>query len=94
MCEANRMNKIFLILMLLILSQITGCMPLPRIYLGADDVHGWVVDAETKEPIQDVVVLGVWKQYDGYYGSYSANLVMRESYEKYSSIKDVAVAYS
>lgn len=73
------MKIIRLMLVMMTVGLMTGCVPLPRIYLGADDVYGTVVDAETKEPINDVIVLGVWKQYDGYHGNYSANLVMRES---------------
>ena len=66
-------------LVMMVISLITGCVPLPRIYFGADEVYGTVLDAETKEPLQGVNVLGVWKQYDGYHANYSANLVMRES---------------
>ena len=66
-------------LVMMVIGLITGCVPLPRIYLGADEVHGTVVDAETKEPIPDVIVLEIWEQYDGYHRSHSANLILKET---------------
>ena len=66
-------------LVMMVIGLMTGCVPLPRIYFGADEVYGTVVDAETKEPLQGVNVLEIWEQYDGYYGSYSANLILNET---------------
>ena len=73
------MKIIRLILVMMTVGLMTGCVPLPRIYLGADDVYGTVVDEETKKPLQGVNVLEIWEQYDGYYANYSANLVLNET---------------
>ena len=75
-----KMYKISLIFVLFVSCQLTACAIFPRLYLGADKVHGTVIDSETKSPLEGVIVLEMWEQMDGYEGGhYSANLVMNEA---------------
>ena len=67
-------------LVMMVIGLMTGCTYFPRFYLGADEIHGKVVDADTKEPIKDVVVVAVWKQDGGIIEEqHTANLVLRET---------------
>jgi hypothetical protein len=75
------MKNVIPILILLILSQVTGCTYLPRIYLGSGEMRGRVIDAETTTPVQDAVVVAIWKLYG--YGfhekQYTANIAVLET---------------
>ena len=67
-------------LVMMVIGLMTGCTYFPRFYLGADEIHGKVVDAETKQPIKDVVVVAVWKQSGGILEvQHTGNLVLRET---------------
>jgi len=59
------MQRFKFILMFVMLGLVTGCTSLPRFYSG-EEVHGWVVDSVTKEPIKDVVVVEVWELEGGF----------------------------
>jgi len=59
------MQQFKFILMLVMLGLLTGCTSLPRFYSG-EEVHGWVIDSETKEPIKDVVVVIFWRLEGGF----------------------------
>lgn len=48
------------IAMLILLSALSGCANFPRIYSG-EAIQGRVIDSETKQPIEDVVVLEIWE---------------------------------
>ena len=74
------MHTIRFMSLLIMVGLITGCTTFPRFYLGADEIHGKVVDAETKQPIKDVVVVAVWELYGGIFErQHTANLVLRET---------------
>ena len=74
------MRTIRLMLLLAMLGLTASCTTFPRFYLGADEIHGKVVDAETKEPIKDVLVVAVWKLYGGMIErQHTGNLVLLET---------------
>lgn len=58
--EGDKMRITNLIPLWLILGALTGCANIPKIYSG-EAIHGWVIDAQTKQPIEDVVVLEIWE---------------------------------
>jgi hypothetical protein len=72
------MLQIKLIILLAMLSLTTACTSLPRIYSG-EDVHGWVIDSETKEPVEGVVVVEVWKLEGGWHSDHTANIHIAET---------------
>jgi len=57
---------------------ISGCTSFPRIYSG-EEVHGWVVDEKTGEPIEDVVVVIAWELQGGWHTDHTANIHIAEA---------------
>ncbi len=76
--DIKKLKHIFSIMSLLLF--LTGCSYFPRVYM-ADEVHGSVVDAETGEPIDDVMVLIYWEQWGGFLseGHVTQYLVLKET---------------
>lgn len=56
------MRKSKFIVLWILISSLSACANFPRIYSGKS-VHGWVIDAKTKQPIKDVVVVEIWELY-------------------------------
>lgn len=74
----NIMVQKKLVLLCLVISLLTGCTSLPRIYSG-EEVHGWVIDSKTKQPIKDVVVVEIWELEGGWHTDHTANIQIAET---------------
>jgi len=73
------MHSVKLILLVAVMIFVSACTSMPRIYSG-DEVHGWVVDSKTKEPIEDVVVVIVWELEGGFiHTDHTANIHIAEA---------------
>jgi len=72
------MLQIKLVILFTVLGLITGCTSFPRIYSG-DEIHGWVIDSKTKQPIKDVVVVEIWKLRGGMHVDHTANIHIAET---------------
>ena len=65
--------------MVVMLVLAAGCTSLPRYYSG-EEVHGWVIDSATKEPIKDVIVVEVWELEGGFpHTDHTANIHIAET---------------
>lgn len=51
---------------------------LPNIYSG-NELNGIVLDADTNEPLKDIVVVAAWKLEGGYHGEFSGYLHIEET---------------
>jgi hypothetical protein len=56
-----------LLIVMIALSTFGGCVLAPPFYWG-EEIHGRVVDADTKAPVEGAVVVADWKLYAGGYG--------------------------
>lgn len=73
------MHSVKLILLVAVMIFVSACTSMPRIYSG-DEVHGWVVDSKTKEPIEDVVVVIAWELEGGFiHTDHTANIHIAET---------------
>jgi len=71
-----RKKQIYLPIILVVVS---GCTHFPRVYLGAEEIHGWAVDSKTKEPIENVIVLAIWELEGGLHVDHTANIMIMET---------------
>ena len=75
----NCMHLVKSILFISMAIFISACTSMPRIYSG-EEVHGWVVDSKTKEPIEDVVVVIAWELEGGFiHTDHTANIHIAEA---------------
>jgi len=65
--------------MFVALGLVTSCTSLPRYYSG-EEVHGWVIDSVTKEPIRDVIVVEIWELEGGLHTDHTANIHIAETH--------------
>ena len=69
-----------LMLVMTVIGWMTGCTYLPRVYLGEGEMRGKVVDAETKEPIKNAVVVAIWQLEGGWFhAEYTGNIALLET---------------
>lgn len=71
-------RKVRAILALASIMLLTSCSSLPRVYSG-ERIYGWVVDAETKEPIERAVVVEQWALDGGHHSDHTANIHIAET---------------
>jgi len=72
------MLQVKLIILSTMLGLIAACTSFPRIYSG-DEIHGWVINSKTKQPIKDVVVVEAWGLQGGIHVDHTANIHIAET---------------
>ena len=60
----KKVKQISLTLLLFILVYLQGC----ALWYSAEPIEGWVIDANTKQPLKDVIVIANWELVEGGFG--------------------------
>lgn len=72
------LSKFSVLFLMISTVALSGCTSFPRIYSG-ESIHGWVIDAKTKQPVKDVVVVEVWELQGGWHTDHTANIHIAET---------------